>query len=232
MSRASKSVVILLSGGLDSSANLALAVERAQVALAVTVDYGQRAAKAEVRAARRLCEHYGVPHRVLRQEWLGELGGSSLTDQGSAVPAIASVDLDTIAVTAGTARAVWVPNRNGVLIHAAAAIAERMGADAVVVGFNREEATTFPDNSRAYLEAVTLALSYSTANQVKVISYTVDMDKKEIVRTLDVGLSRPFPWDLIWSCYQGGDYPCGECESCRRLQRALVLRGAEALKKE
>ena len=104
--------------------------------------------------------------------------------------------------------------------HAAAAYAERLGAEQVVVGFNREEAATFSDNSADYLQRVTHALDLSTANHVKVFCYTLDWDKKQIVAELKK-LPKPFPFENVWSCYGGGDAPCGICESCQRLARAL-----------
>jgi 7-cyano-7-deazaguanine synthase len=116
---------------------------------------------------------------------------------------------------------VWVPNRNGVLINTAAAFAERLGAERVVVGFNREEAATFPDNSADYLERASRALELSTATQARVFCYTIDWDKSTIVRRLREEIA-DFPFDLLWSCYEGGTVRCGVCESCRRLERALT----------
>jgi 7-cyano-7-deazaguanine synthase len=213
--------IVLLSGGLDSSANLALAVERDEVLCAVTVDYGQRAAAREISAAREMCEYYGVPHRGLDLRWLGEIGGSALTDRSSLMPDPGARHLDDAQVTAQTAKAVWVPNRNGVLINAAVALAERLGAARVVVGFNREEAATFPDNSQSFLDALCAAFKFSTSNGVVAFCYTTAMDKRQIVATLRGGLSKAFPFEKIWSCYQGDEKPCGVCESCRRLTRAL-----------
>jgi 7-cyano-7-deazaguanine synthase len=212
--------VILLSGGLDSAANLALCSESDEPVLALTIRYGQRAADREVAAARALCEYYGVRHEILGLEWLGALGGSSLTESSKALPSIDPGLLDDLATIRTTAKSVWVPNRNGVLINVAAAYAERLGASQVVVGFNSEEAVTFPDNSVQFLEAATDALSYSTANQLKVGCYTAQWDKRRIVAELR-RLAKPFPFDRLWSCYTGNERPCGECESCRRLARAL-----------
>ena len=115
--------VVLLSGGLDSSANLAIADHFDRPVLALTVDYGQRAAGPEIRAARQLAEYYGVPHRVLDLKWLGGLGGSALTESSIGIPEPESARLDDVKAASETARAVWVPNRNGVLINAAAALA-------------------------------------------------------------------------------------------------------------
>jgi len=212
--------VILLSGGLDSAANLAICAEQDDPVLALTCDYGQRAVSSEIRAASELCAYYGVRHEVVQLQWLGGLGGSSLTELSQSVPKLATSQLDDLSVIRDTARAVWVPNRNGVLIQVAAAYAERLGAFQVLVGFNREEATTFPDNSASFLMKATETLQFSTATQVKLASYTLQWDKKEIVSELKK-LTRSFPFDKVWSCYFSGDRPCGECESCQRFKRAI-----------
>ena len=212
--------VILLSGGLDSSANLALCSAWDRPALALTANYGQRAFEPEVSAARSLCEYYGVKHEVVELAWLGQLGGSSLTATSQSVPMLDPSLLDDEATTTASAKAVWVPNRNGVLINVAAAYAERMGATRVVVGFNIEEAATFPDNSQEFLKRASDSLAYSTANAVAVHCYTTQWNKRRIVAELR-GLDRAFPFERVWSCYHGGAVPCGRCESCRRLDRAL-----------
>ncbi len=224
---ARKRSIVLLSGGLDSSANLALCRLHDEPVLALTVDYGQRAFESERRAADALCRHFGVPNRVLELRWLGALGGSALTDVSLSMPQPKEGELDDrVAAEASKAR-VWVPNRNGVFLNLAAAFAERHGAEQVVVGFNREEAQTFPDNSEEFLERATRALELSTSNHVRVACYTVRMDKREIVAELDQSVPG-FPFQAIWSCYEGGQVACGRCESCRRLERALATRPALA----
>ncbi len=213
--------LVLLSGGLDSAANLAIADHFDTPVLALTVDYGQQAAPAEIRAAGKLAAHYGVPHRVIDLPWLGGLGGSALTEKTIAIPEPESGKLDEKEAASKTAKAVWVPNRNGVLINTAAAVAESMGAQQVVVGFNREEAATFPDNSSQFLGTANLALKYSTAGKVKLACYTDMMVKREIVEALR-NLPKAFPFELVWSCYRDGEKMCGKCESCRRFIRATT----------
>lgn len=212
--------VVLLSGGLDSSANLAFAAERDPVVLALHIDYGQRAAAPEWKAARAIAEYYGVKIERLTLPWLGALGGSSLTDRSKDVPELRSDELDTLSKTQETAKSVWVPNRNGVLLNVAAAYADRFRAKRIVVGFNREEAATFPDNSQTFLDQSTRAFSSSTQNSVEAFCYTTAMDKTEICQALKKQ-SRPFPYALVWSCYHAGAEPCGRCESCGRHDRAL-----------
>ncbi|MBC7387064.1 MAG: 7-cyano-7-deazaguanine synthase QueC [Cryobacterium sp.] len=220
------SSVILLSGGLDSAANLALGVESGDVLLALHVDYGQRAEVPEWRASQKLADYYGVKIEKISIPWLGALGGSSLTDRSKTIPELKWSELDTLPKIQESAKSVWVPNRNGVLVNLAASFAERLRADQVLVGFNREEATTFPDNSEEFLDQCTQALRYSTANGVAVFSYTTRFDKIQICDALK-NLSRPFPHALVWSCYLAGDEPCGKCESCGRHDRALKGAGVE-----
>jgi 7-cyano-7-deazaguanine synthase len=218
--------VILLSGGLDSSANLAFTEYFDEPTLALTIDYGQRAAKPEIAAAKKMADYYGVAHRVLDLKWLGALGGSALTEASIDIPNLAENKLDDFKAATETAKKVWVPNRNGVLINVAAAIAESMSAAQVVVGFNLEEAVTFPDNSSQFLGVATLSLKYSTSNGVKVACYTDMMVKKDIVAALR-NLAKPFPFEHVWSCYHSGENTggkmCGECESCQRFYRATSL---------
>ena len=219
--------VVLLSGGLDSAANLAFCRLLDEPALALTIDYGQRAAQREGAAGRALARHFGVRHEVVSLPWLGELGGSALTDCSREVPRPRPDRLDELAAAQASAKAVWVPNRNGVLIQVGAAYAERSGAARVVVGFNREEAATFPDNSAEFLRRATAALALSTANTTAVHCYTTELDKREIVAELARAVPS-FPFALLWSCYFGGEKACGECESCRRFARATSSPGGHA----
>ncbi|HKS16263.1 MAG TPA: 7-cyano-7-deazaguanine synthase QueC [Planctomycetota bacterium] len=201
--------VALLSGGLDST--VAFAIRTRDTVLALTVDYGQRAAKREIAAARHIASCYRVPHRVLKLPWLA---GGALTDRSKRLP---SPDLRRSAETRRSAAAVWVPNRNGVMIAAAAALAEGLGASRVVVGFNREEAATFADNSARFLEAANRALRLSTRNGVRVESPTLAWDKLRIVRE---ARRRRISLDGVWPCYEGGRAWCRKCESCLRALRA------------
>lgn len=215
-----KKAVVLLSGGLDSSFNLAAAVADPRISetIVLFIDYGQRAWAAERRAVIALSKHYNVAMEEVDAKWLGRQGGNALTNSEKPLPDIDTADLDRLEIAQETMRAVWVPNRNGVLVNIAAALAEAKNLDFVFVGFNREEAATFPDNSQDYLQSANLALSYSTNSKVVLDSYSIDMDKTEIVAR---GRELDMPFDLIWSCYEDGTKPCGECEPCRRLARAL-----------
>jgi 7-cyano-7-deazaguanine synthase len=203
--------VAILSGGLDSAVSLAAAVRRMDVVLALTFDYGQRAARRERLAAAAIARRFRIPHRVIALPWLAGITRTALVDRRAALP--------LGELSERSAKAVWVPNRNGIFIEIAAAHAESLGASRLVTGFNREEAATFPDNSPAYVEAVNRALSYSTATGVRVVSYTAGLDKRGIVR---LGRRLAVPLAKVWPCYEGGRAWCRRCESCLRSLRALA----------
>lgn len=211
-----KQAVLLLSSGLDSAANLALQ-SGFQVRVALTIDYGQRGAVREIEHAAKLARHFGIEHVVFDLKAFSQLtGAQSALLGGQDVPVPES--LDDLSITTQTAKAVWVPNRNGVMLSLAAALAESRGLDAVAVGFNAEEAVTFPDNTSEYMAAMSASFAYSTSNKVTVVSATAPMTKAQIVMELS---KNEFPWDLLWSCYEAQNQHCGRCESCQRLRRAI-----------
>jgi 7-cyano-7-deazaguanine synthase len=197
----------LVSGGLDSLVSLARAVEEREVRLAVFFDYGQRARESERVSSMSAANYYGLPFAEVDIRWLEALAPPGMQATG----AEGTDDLRTL-------DQVWVPNRNGVFINVAAAYAERYGCDTVVTGFNREEAEEFPDNSHDYVDRVNLSLALSTRNRVRVESFTIELDKRAIIR---LGLELKAPLSIVWSCYRSGERMCGRCASCARLRAAV-----------
>ncbi len=216
---------MLLSGGLDSAVALALAAEAGPgaLALALTFDYGQRAAAREIDAARAMAARYGVAHRAIELPFLREITATALVERAAALPRPSARDLDAPDAARESARAVWVPNRNGVFVAIAAAHAEALGASRIVVGFNKEEGATFPDNTPEFVAACNGALAYSTLSRVEVVNPVGALVLDEIVRR---GRAIGAPIERVWSCYEGGPEHCWTCESCRRLARALEQAGA------
>jgi 7-cyano-7-deazaguanine synthase len=210
------SSVVLASGGLDSITNLYEAKATSNVILALTFDYGQRAAAREAEAAEWHCKKLNIPHRVLDVRWFREFTKTSLVDRSKTVPS--EMSLDDNELVKKTAEAVWVPNRNGILLNIGAGYAEGLGAKYVVPGFNREEASTFPDNSQGFINSLNTSFSFSTNGRVQVKCFTTDLNKVQIVgRALALGIEL----DRLWPCYHDGSQICGQCESCLRFGRAV-----------
>lgn len=218
--RTTQTAITLLSGGIDSYLSTAMARDTHKVLLALTLDYGQRSAEREISAAKRMAAEWHIRHETVELPWLRMLGKSALTHKGSRLPHFFdAAKLKSKRHCVKTAEAVWVPNRNGVFLNIAAAYAESSGAKMIVTGFNREEASTFPDNSADYVRFVNRSLELSTlGTRPKVKSFVQQMNKKEMVAEM---LRRDLSFEFFWSCYEGGQTLCGLCESCARLKSAL-----------
>lgn len=212
--------VTLLSGGIDSCLSASIACHHHEIVLALTFDYGQRAAFPEIKAAKKIAQIWRIKHQVVELPWLKHLGENALTHSRQRLPQFRDLaKLQNKRETERSAEAVWVPNRNGVFLNIAAAFAEGLGAEWLITGFNREEAQTFPDNSSDYVHRLNRALELSTLLfPPKVKSYVQEMNKKEMVEKL---LELDLPLDLFWSCYEGGAKMCGVCESCARTKAAF-----------
>ncbi|MEA1965870.1 MAG: 7-cyano-7-deazaguanine synthase QueC [Euryarchaeota archaeon] len=213
--------VILLSAGLDSTVAFKHAYDRCSELLALTFDYGQRAAANEIEHATMICRKFGVPHEVIELPWIRNFGGA-LTD-ASALPELAEHELDSGA-SVDSARRVWVSARNLLFLSIAAGYAEDRGYDSLTVGFDAEEAATFPDNTREFVERFNRALEYGTLTHPTIDAPLIDLDKAGIVR---LGVAIDAPLGLSWSCYESGDLPCGVCESCLRRARAFAEVGVK-----
>lgn len=217
------SFVVLLSAGLDSTVNLLKAKELGPVKLVLTFDYGQRASSREISKASALAGKLGIEHKVVSVPFIKSFGKSSLISDLE-VPVGDDVQIHDHQTSLQTAAKVWVPNRNGIFLNIAAGFAEALGASHIVPGFNFEEASTFPDNSSDFMKALDASFSYSTSNHVKVMCFTDQLNKTQIVRMgLDLGL------DLsdIWPCYLNLDRWCGQCESCQRSKFAMIQNGLD-----
>jgi 7-cyano-7-deazaguanine synthase len=210
--------VALLSGGLDSATAAALALEAGLEVIGLSFDYGQRHRR-ELEAARHLAGALGlVEHHVIAVN-LASWGGSSLTDTDLAIPAEPS--------RAGEIPSTYVPGRNTVFIALGLSLAEARGAGQLVLGVNAVDYSGFPDCRPDDLEAFqTLADLGSKAGREgrgpRLWAPLLRWSKEEIVRqALRLGV----PLERTWSCYTGGESPCGVCDSCRIRDDALRAAG-------
>jgi 7-cyano-7-deazaguanine synthase len=214
--------ISVLSGGLDSTVATSLLAKDHEVH-AVTFNYGQRSAMMEIKSSEVICAELGFKHTVIELPWLSKLGGSALTSQKE-VPELEMNQLDDKEICDETARKVWVPGRNVVFTSIALSFAEAEGAEKIVVGWDFEEAATFPDNSKEFLDAFNHVLEVGSLENVQIEAPLIQMDKKEIVK---VGDEIKAPLNLSYSCYMGGEVHCGVCESCMRRKRAFELAGID-----
>ena len=211
-----KKTVVLLSGGLDSYVSFVWAKKYCDLKLALTFDYGQRASKDEIHSANEICQFYNIEHRVIKLPFLDEISNSALNNNDD-------IDFDTL--DKNSARAVWVPNRNGLFINIAACFCDSYNYDSIIFGGNKEEAETFRDSSNDFCLCANEFLKYSTSVHPKVFSPLINLEKHEII---DFAIKLNVNFKLLKSCYnstKNNISHCGKCESCKRLKSAILKSG-------
>lgn len=217
-----KNAIAVLSGGLDSTVASTKFKEDYHIH-ALTFNYGQKSAEMEIKSAKAVCSELGAEHTVIELPWLSDLGSSALTSN-EVIPEPDDFELDDMDSALKTAKSVWVPGRNVVFTAIANSFAEAENASIIVVGWDLEEALTFPDNSKEFLDAFNTVLDVGSFDEIKIEAPLIGMNKNEIV---EYGSSIGAPMELSYSCYKGFNYHCGVCESCMRRKRAFTSAGVE-----
>ncbi|MGZ4857669.1 MAG: 7-cyano-7-deazaguanine synthase QueC [Methanobacteriaceae archaeon] len=208
--------ISILSGGLDSTVATSYFKDKYKIH-ALTFNYGQRSSDMEIKSAKAICEKLGLKHTVIELSWMAKLGGSALTSQKE-VPNLEINQLDNKEFCDVTARKVWVPGRNVVFTAIATSFAEANCAEKIIMGWDLEEAATFPDNSKEFLNAFNFVIEIGSPDDIQIEAPLIDMFKKDIVK---LGEEIDAPLNLTYSCYMGGEIHCGKCESCMRRIRAF-----------
>ena len=214
MTQTQKRAVVLLSGGLDSSTTLAMAIRDGYTCTALSFRYGQRHT-VELERAAQIAQHFKTDHRVIGIN-IGSFGGSALTDEAMTVP--------TDGTENGVIPSTYVPGRNTVFISVGLSLAEAIDAERIYLGINAVDYSGYPDCRPEYLAAFQTLADLATkagleGHGAKLTAPLVHMTKTDIVNAaLELGV----PIELTWSCYQGGEEPCGVCDSCRIRDRALI----------
>jgi 7-cyano-7-deazaguanine synthase len=211
-----KKAISVFSGGLDCTVATCVYDKDYEIH-AITFNYGQKAFNQELKASKNICEKMGWRHEVIELPWLSKISTSSLnTDEE--IPEVDENDLDDLDKSSETASNVWVPARNTVFTSIALSYAESIGAEIIIVGWNGEEGETFPDNSREYMDEFNELISVGSPDKIRIEAPAINLNKEEIV---ELGVEVGAPMNLSYSCYKGGDEPCGICESCMRRKRAF-----------
>lgn len=207
-----KRAVVLLSGGIDSTTTLAIAIADGFEAYALSFDYGQRH-QIETEAARRVANSLGAKeHRIAKID-LRVFGGSALTDD-IAVPKQRSGKeiAHGIPIT-------YVPARNTIFLSYALAWAELIPADHIFLGVNAIDYSGYPDCRLAFIAAFEDLASLATKAGIEGTRFHIHaplltMSKAQII---EKGMALGVDFSLTHSCYDPTPnlLACGECDSCR-----------------
>ena len=216
--------LVLCSGGLDSTTCLALAIEQygAENVYALSVSYGQKHTK-ELEAARAVAAYYGIPLQTLD---LAEIfaGSDCSLLKGSSAEIPKESYAEQLRETDGKPVSTYVPFRNGLFLSSAASIALSHGCGVIYYGAHADDAAgnAYPDCSKAFNDAMNTAIFLGSGEQLRVEAPFVEKTKADVVAE---GLRLHAPYHLTWSCYEGGERPCGLCGTCRDRAAAFAANG-------
>lgn len=218
-------ILVLSSGGVDSTTCLAMAVAEvgAENVLALSVYYGQKHDK-EIQAAKKVAEYYGVRRMELDLSVIFAGSNCSLLKQSTEDIPLESYAQQIEETHGEKPVSTYVPFRNGLFLSSAASIALSHGCSKIMYGAHADDAAgaAYPDCSVDFVNAMNQAIYLGSGNQLTIEAPFVSLTKADVVKK---GLELGVPYELTWSCYEGGEKPCGKCGTCIDRQRAFELNG-------
>ncbi len=218
-------VLVLLSGGVDSATCLAMAVHQygRENVVTLSISYGQKHTK-ELEAAKKIAAYYEVEFVNLNLAKIFEYSDCSLlTHSAQEIPK--ECYAEQIEKSEGKPVSTYVPFRNGLFLSSAASIALSKGCSIIYYGAHSDDAAgnAYPDCSNAFNDAMNQAIYLGSGEQLKIEAPFVMWSKAEVVKK---GLELNAPYALTWSCYEGGEKPCGKCGTCIDRAAAFKKNGA------
>jgi 7-cyano-7-deazaguanine synthase len=207
-------IILSLSGGMDSAVLLAHLLDRGDTVRALTIDYGQRH-RHELLAAERLTDRYRVEWVCIDLHNLAPLlAGSSQTSPAIAVP--------HGHYTEDRMKATVVPNRNMILLALAGAWAISVKADAIAYAAHAGDHAIYPDCRPEFVAALAETLALADWHKVAIVRPLITWTKADVCRR---GAALGVPFDLTYSCYEGQAAHCGRCGTCVERREAFALAG-------
>lgn len=215
-----KKAIAIVSGGMDSVTLVAHLRNEGYDVEMICFNYGQRHS-IELWHAMHIAVRFGIPHTVIDLSDLGsELSGSSLTDRSIPVP--------EGHYAAENMKQTVVPNRNAIMLSIAWGIAVARGAEVVATGIHAGDHAIYPDCREPFAKAFQKAMSLANEGfgnpDLKLSTPFVQKSKADIVT---IGSELGVPFEMTWSCYNGGDIHCGRCGTCVERKEAFLLAKVE-----
>ena len=204
-------IVLIYSGGLDSTTLLYSLLERGNEVLALGINYGQRHRK-ELLAAQEICEALNIPFTVADLSGIKHLiAGSSQTSDEIAVPEGHYAD-ESMKLTV-------VPNRNMIMLSVAIGYAVSIKADAVAYGAHAGDHAIYPDCRPEFAAAIATAALLCDWHAVQLLRPFIRKTKTDIAK---LAYSLEVPIEKTWTCYKGGAKHCGKCGTCFERRESLT----------
>jgi 7-cyano-7-deazaguanine synthase len=201
--------VVLLSGGLDSTTCMGVAVKEGFELFPISFRYGQRHST-ELESAIEVARYYGISESDHLIVDLGKsIRGSALTGDAEVPLGRNVADMADIPVT-------YVPSRNIIFLAHAASLAEVVGAEVIYIGVNALDYSGYPDCRPEFVHAFQQVLNVGTkpgveGRAVQIETPLLNLPKSEIVK---LGIEVGAPLHFSYSCYSGTRPSCGHCDAC------------------
>lgn len=209
-----KDTLMVLSGGMDSTTMLYEYADR--IALAVNFVYGSNHNARELECARYNCDKLGIELVVVNLDFVGRLFNSSLLSGADAIPE-GNYDSENMKSTV-------VPFRNGIMLAAAAGLAESRGLSAVMLANHSGDHAIYPDCREAFVKAMASAIYEGTYEHIRLEAPYTNITKTQIaMRGKELGVD----YAHTYSCYKGGEKHCGKCGTCRERREAMRYAGID-----
>lgn len=216
--------LVLFSGGVDSATCLGLAVKKygADNVTALSISYGQKHIK-EIEAATAITKYYETERIELDLSLIFKYSDCSLLKNSEQNIPHESYS-EQLKKSSGSTVSTYVPFRNGLFLSSAASIALSKKCGVIYYGAHADDSAgnAYPDCSEAFNNAMNTAIYEGSGHQLEISAPFVGMSKAEVVK---LGLSLGVPYELTWSCYEGGEKPCGKCGTCIDRAKAFELNG-------
>ena len=215
--------LVLLSGGIDSSTCLALAIEQygKNGVVALGVYYGQKHNK-ELEAARNIAKYYEVEFIEIDLTKIFSFSNCSLLSHSNKEISSGSYAEQ---LKNNSTLSTYVPFRNGLFLSVAASIALSKECSVIMYGAHSDDAAgdAYPDCSPAFNNFMNGAIYEGSGKKLKIEAPFVNLKKADIVKK---GLELKVPYELTWSCYEGENNSCGKCGTCIDREKAFEINGA------
>ncbi len=212
--------IVLFSGGADSTTCLGLALEcyGKENVIPLSIVYGQKHEK-EVEAARKILKYYGLNGRELDLTSVFASSCCSLLSHSSQEIPKESYARQLEKQPGGLV-STYVPFRNGLFLAAAASIALSLECSCIFYGAHQDDAagSAYPDCSEAFFNSMNHAVYEGSGKMLQIKAPFISCSKAQVVKE---GLRLHVPYELTWSCYEGGEHPCGRCGTCIDRQKAF-----------
>ncbi|MBQ5474843.1 MAG: 7-cyano-7-deazaguanine synthase QueC [Lachnospiraceae bacterium] len=225
----SKKALVLSSGGVDSTTCLSLAINKfgSENVTSVSFFYGQKHDK-ELKCARELANYYHIKHYELDLSSIMQYSNCSLLTNSTQEIKHQSY-AEQIAENGEGRVSTYVPFRNGLMLSAAAALADSIYENEecdIYIGAHADDAAgnAYADCSTEFVDAMAKAINIGTYEKINIIAPFVDSNKAGVVKK---GLELKTPYELTWSCYEGKDTPCGKCGTCIDRAAAFAANNVE-----